>query len=69
MLEIKHPFSVKEKKALPSATSHTISGAEFNYMHISLLVFLLLIVKVPVNQEREKLAENEKYLKLIFKAY
>lgn len=38
-------------------------------MHISLLLFLLLIVKVPVNQEEEKLAKNEKYLKLIFKAY
>lgn len=38
-------------------------------MHISLLTFLLLIIKVPVNQEKEKLAKNEKYLKLIVKAY
>lgn len=38
-------------------------------MHISLLIFLLLIVKVPVNQGKEKLAKNVKYLKLIFKAY
>lgn len=38
-------------------------------MHISLLIFLLLIVKVPVNQGKEKLVKNVKYLKLIFKAY
>lgn len=38
-------------------------------MHISLLLFLLLIVKMPVNQEKEKLAKNEKYLNLILKAY
>ena len=63
------PFFCKERRVLPSGTSHTISGAEFNYTHILLLIFLLLIIKVPVNQKKEKLAKNEKYLKLIVKAY
>lgn len=51
--EINHPFSdrKKKKKVLASAT---LSGAEFNYMHISLSVFLLLIVKVPVYQKKRE---------------
>lgn len=52
MLEINHPFSDrKKKKVLASAI---ISGAEFNYTHISLSVFLLLIVKVPVYQKKRE---------------
>lgn len=45
-------FSEGKKEVLPSTTSSTIGGAEFNYTHISLLLFLLLIMKVPVNQEK-----------------
>ena len=63
-----HPFSVKKKEFYPQPP-HTLS-VELNSISCTFhSCFLLLIVKVPVNQEKEKLAENEKYLKLIFKAY
>lgn len=40
------------------ATAQRISGVEFNYVHISLLLFLLLIIKVLV--KKGKLAKKKK---------
>lgn len=70
MLKINHPYSVEKKGRLSCQPPHTIRGAEFNYMHILLLLLLLLIMKVRVSQEKKgRRLKNEKYLKLIFKAY